>query len=244
MAPASGSGSGSLYVVAVPIGDPDDLTIRARRVLRNVAWVLAEDPSTTQRLLAHHRIATPVSSYHNLNKEEKTAVVLARLEEGHSMALVCDAGTPLVCDPGAYLVSRALRAGLAVVPVPGPSAVMAALSVAGVSAETFVFAGTMPPAGPRRRAFLLALRTEPRTQIVFASARDLPAVLKAVGAGAPDRPVVVASDLTRPGQRVVSGTVREVEARRGRAGLKGELTVVIGPEPRPASLRASPRRGK
>lgn len=241
---ASGRGRGSLYVVAVPIGHADDLTIRARRVLENVDWVLAEDPATSQRLLAHHRIATPLTSYHNLNKEEKTPVVLARLREGHSMALVCDAGTPLVCDPGAYLVGQVRGAGLAVVPVPGPSAVIAALSVAGVSAETFVFAGTLPPGGPRRRAFLSALRTEPRTQVVFASARDLPAILKAVRSSTPARPVTVASQLTRPGERVVSGTVREVEARRGRAGMKGELTIVIGPKGRPAPRRAPPRRRK
>lgn len=240
MTRASGSGRGSLYVVAVPIGDPDDLTIRARRILRDVAWVLAEDPAATQRLLAHHRIATPLTSYHNLNKEEKTAVVLARLREGHSLALVCDAGTPLVCDPGAYLVGHARRAGLAVVPVPGPSAVMAALSVAGVSADAFVFAGTMPPGGPRRRAFLGALRTEPRTQVVFASARDLPAILKAVASGGPARLLTVASDLTRAGERVVSGTVREVEARRRREALKGELTLVIGPKERAAPPPASP----
>lgn len=245
MTGASGSGPGSLYVVAVPIGEPDDLTIRARRVLEAVAWVLAEDPATTQRLLAHHRIATPLTSYHNLNKEEKTAVVLARLREGHSLALVCDAGTPLVCDPGAYLVGRARRAGLPVVPVPGPSTVTAALSVAGVSAETFVFAGTVPAGGARRRAFLSALRTERRTQVVFASARDLPAILKAVTSGRPDRRVTVASDLTRAGERVVSGPGRELETRYARSGLKGRLTVVIGPKgrERPAARRASRRRG-
>ena len=232
MTRASRRRSGSLYVVAVPIGDPDDLTIRARRVLDGVDWVLAEDPATTRRLFAHHGIATPLSSYHNRNKEEKTAVVIARLREGHSLALVCDAGTPLLCDPGAYLVGRARRAGLTVVSVPGPSAVLAALSIAGVPADTFVFAGTMPSRGPGRRAFISALRTEARTQVVFASAHDLPVIFQSVGSDTPGRWVTVASELTRPGERILSGTVRALGGRCGRAGLKGELTVVIGPKGR------------
>ncbi len=238
------SGPGSLSVVAVPIGNPEDLTIRARRVLEDAAWVLAEDPATTRRLLAHHRIATPLTSYHNLNKEEKTAVVLARLRQGHSLALVCDAGTPLVYDPGAYLVNQARRAGLSVVSVPGPSAVTAVLSVAGVSADTFVFAGTIPRGAARRRTFIRSLRTEPRIQVVFASAHDLPAVLKAIESVTPDRPAMVASELTGPRERILSGPVRGLTVQCARAGLKGELTVVIGPGGKPAATRKTPRRGK
>ncbi len=237
-------GAGSLYVVAVPIGHPDDLTIRARRVLEEVAWVLAEDPATTRRLLAYHRISTPLTSYHNLNKEEKTAVVLSRLREGHSLALVCDAGTPLVCDPGSYLVGHAQRAGLPVVPIPGPSAVMAALSVAGVSADAFVFAGTIPSGAAPRRTFLHALRSEVRTQVIFASARDLSAVLRAVRSTTPDRPVTVSSALTGPHERIMAGTARDLAAQCGRADLQGELTIVIGPGRKPGPARAAPRRGK
>lgn len=244
MTPIRNRGSGSLYIVAVPIGHPDDLTIRARRVLEDVAWVLAEDPVTTRRLLAHHRISTPLTSYHNLNKEEKTAVVLARLREGHSLALVCDAGTPLVCDPGAFLVGQAQRAGVAVVPIPGPSAVMAALSVAGVSADAFVFAGAVPSGPAPRRTFLLALRREPRTQVVFASPRDLSAVLRAVRSSGPNRSVVVSSGLTGPQERIVAGTARDLAALHRCADLQGELTIVIGPRGAPASARRVPRRGK
>ncbi|MGH7250684.1 MAG: SAM-dependent methyltransferase, partial [Nitrospiraceae bacterium] len=123
--------TGTLYIVSTPIGNPDDITVRAVRILNKVAIVAAEDPRCSQALLAHHAITTPLTSYHDLNKEEKTQVLIRRLEEGQSVALVSDAGTPVISDPGAFLVRQALASGIRVVPVPGPSAVLAALSASG-----------------------------------------------------------------------------------------------------------------
>src|SRR5574341_18993 len=147
--------AGILYIVGTPIGHPDDITLRAVRILKRVAIVAAEDPRCTQALFVRHAIHTPLTSYHNLNKEDKTPVLIRRLAEGQSVALVSDAGTPMISDPGAFLVTRALEAGIRVTPVPGPSAVLAALSASGLAGEAFVFLGSLPErAGPRRRLLL------------------------------------------------------------------------------------------
>src|SRR5579884_2220496 len=127
--------AGILYVVGTPLGHLDDLSPRALSILRDVDFIAAEDPAVTKSLLDRHDIATPVTSYQNLNKEAKTPVILKRLEEGETAALVCDAGTPGIVDPGCFLVRQALDRGITVSPIPGPSAVTAALSVSGLSAD-------------------------------------------------------------------------------------------------------------
>ena len=134
--------SGPLYLVSTPIGNPEDMTVRAIRILKEVAIVAAEDTSRTHSLLLHYGIDTPLTSYHDVNKDEKTPVLIRRLHEGQSIALVSDDGTPLISDPGAFLVAQALASGIRVVPVPGPSAVLAALSASGCPPRPLSIRGT------------------------------------------------------------------------------------------------------
>ena len=222
--------SGLLYVVSTPLGNVEDITLRALRVLKHVDVIAAEDPGQIQRLFRHYRIRTPVTSYHNLNKEEKAPVFLDRLEKGHSLALVCDAGTPLVCDPGAYLVRRALNAGIRVVPVPGPSAILAALAVSGFPGSPFVFRGFLPTAQAARRRALRAMRNDPCTSVLFESGPRLSATLLEIAAVSPRRQMVLACNLTKPDEVLLCGTARDVsrqwEASDRQHGLS-EITLVV-----------------
>jgi 16S rRNA (cytidine1402-2'-O)-methyltransferase len=143
--------SGILYVVATPIGNLEDVTLRALRILREVALIAAEDTRRTSRLLQHYSISTPATSLHEHNERRKSEQLIARLKAGESVALVSDAGTPLISDPGAYLVSQAHAAGVRVEPVPGPSAAMAAVSAAGFSEGVVHFVGFPPPRGSASR---------------------------------------------------------------------------------------------
>lgn len=158
---------GTLYVVGVPIGEADDLTIRALHLLRSVDVIASEDPRATQVLLAHHGVGTPITSYHHEIRDEKTAILLDRLLAGQSVALVSDAGTPAVHDPGAFLVRAAHSRGLSVVPVPGPSAVTAALSVSGMNGDEMTFLGHLPTDRRRRHRMLQRLAGARGTLILF-----------------------------------------------------------------------------
>src|SRR5438093_13415059 len=174
--------AGILYIVSTPIGNPDDITVRAVRILDKVATVPAEDPRCSQSLIAHHAITTPLTSYHDLNKEDKTLVLIRRLEEGQSVALVSDAGTPLISDPGAFFVRQALASGIRVVPVPGPSAVLAALSASGLAGEAFVFLGTLPRQKGRRSRLLTQMRGVDRPLVRYESRSRLRATLQQLDA--------------------------------------------------------------
>ncbi|MGH7261499.1 MAG: 16S rRNA (cytidine(1402)-2'-O)-methyltransferase [Nitrospiraceae bacterium] len=225
--------AGSLYIVGTPIGNPDDLSLRALRTLQDVAVIAAEDPQCTQALLIRHGITTPLTSYQNDNKEEKIPVLIQRLREGRSVALVSDAGTPAIVDPGALLICEALRQGIAVVPVPGPSALLAALSASGLPGDTFVFAGVLPARQAARRKFLRALRPDQRTIVLFESPRRLPAALKALRAALGNRRIILACNLTTPQERFFRGTIDEIIRAPTTRAIQGELTLVIeGAQPR------------
>src|SRR5687767_5052870 len=159
--------AGILYVVATPIGNLEDVTLRALRVLREVSLIAAEDTRRTARLLQHYSISTRTTSLHEHNEREKTAKLIERLRGGDSIALVSDAGTPLISDPGQNLVAEARRAGIRVEAVPGPSAILAALSSSGLAAATFVFLGFPPIRAKDRAAWLGGLRDESRLAIFF-----------------------------------------------------------------------------
>ena len=219
--------SGSLYIVGTPIGNPDDLSLRAIRTLRDVAVIAAEDPQCAQALLIRHGITTPLTSYQNDNKEEKIPVLIQRLREGQNVALVSDAGTPAIVDPGALLVSEALHKGIPVVPVPCPSALLASLSASGLPGDTFVFAGALPARPAARRALLRALRWEWRTLVLFESPRRLPAVLKALRAALGNRRIAVACNLTTPQERFLRGTLDEVIRTHALSTIEGEVTLVV-----------------
>lgn len=219
--------SGLLYLVSTPIGNPEDMTVRAIRILKEVAVVAAEDTSRTHSLFLHYGIDTPLTSYHDLNKDEKTPVLIRRLHEGQSIALVSDNGTPLISDPGAFLVTQALTCGIRVVPVPGPSAVLAALSASGLPSEAFVYQGYLPKKSTQRRLVLEALRTERRTLILFESPELVRSSLETILAVLGNRQIVLARELTKPREEFLRGTVEEVLVTWGPGLLQGEVTLVV-----------------
>ena len=219
--------AGSLFIVSTPIGNPDDLTLRALRTLKAVAVIAAEDPQRTQALMAQHGITTPLTSYQNDNKEDKIPVLLQRLQEGQSVALVSDAGTPAIVDPGARLIREALCRAISVVPIPGPSAILAALPASGLPGDAFVFAGPLPVRSAARDTLLRSLRAERRTIVCFESARRLPATLKALREEFGNRRIAVACNLTTLQEKWLRGTIDEIVQGRTAQAVQGELTLVI-----------------
>src|SRR6184192_502859 len=219
---------GVLYVVATPIGNLEDLTLRALRVLREVDLIAAEDTRHTRVLLSRHGISRPVTSYYDAVERARAPGIVEKLRAGASVALVSDAGTPRIADPGYHLVRGALEAGIPVVPVPGPSAVTALVSVAGFPAERFVFEGFLPTRPGPRAARLAALAREPRALVFFEAARRLAAFLAAAEAALGDREAAVARELTKRHEEILRGTLSDLRERVARrASLRGEVTVLV-----------------
>jgi 16S rRNA (cytidine1402-2'-O)-methyltransferase len=219
--------NGTLYVVGTPIGNLEDITARALRVLREVSLIACEDTRRTRALLSHFDIHTPTVSYYEHNKLARGPQIIRRLQEGQSVALVTDAGTPGISDPGFLLVREARAAGVPVVPVPGPAAVVAALSAAGVPADRFVFDG-FPPVKPGRRLNrLAALRDLDTTVVLYESPHRILATLEAIGAVFGEREIVVARELTKQFEEIVRATPAAHRARLEAAGVRGEFTVII-----------------
>lgn len=212
--PAGTVRSGSLYVVATPIGNLGDLSPRALETLKRVAAICAEDTRHTRQLLAHFGVERPLIALHEHNEDEIAWRLVTRLLAGESLALVSDAGTPLVSDPGFRLVRAARAAGVAVSPVPGPSALIAALSVAGLPSDRFVFEGFLPAKAAARRERLSALAGETRTLVFYESAHRIEDTLAdaAVAFGA-QRPATIARELTKLFETVLDGTLDELCAR-------------------------------
>ncbi len=242
--PSADEPAGTLYVVATPIGHFDDITVRALAVLRTADCIAAEDTRTTGRLLAHHRIKSHLISYHEHNEKRRTPQLMARLREGQTVALVSDAGTPTLSDPGFILVREAATAGISVHPLPGASAAVAALSVSGLPTDAFVFLG-FPPRKPNRlEAHLHALQKEPRTLIWYESPRRLLGLLKALERVMGDRPAVIGREMTKRYEEFLRSSLSElIESLEGREDLKGEITLLVAgcpptSEARPETLRA------
>jgi len=228
---------GVLYVVATPIGNLEDVTLRALAVLRSVDLIAAEDTRRTRILLEHHGIARPLTSYHDAVERRRAPALVERLREGARVALVSDAGTPGIADPGYHLVRGALAAGIPVVPIPGPSAVTAIVSVAGIPADRFVFEGFLPARAGQRAARLAALAREPRALVFLEAARRLPAFLAAAADALGDRPAVVARELTKRFEEILRGTLGSLRVEvETRAALRGEVTVLIGGVPEAAAI--------
>jgi 16S rRNA (cytidine1402-2'-O)-methyltransferase len=242
---ASGSGSagpGTLYVVATPIGNLEDVTLRALRVLREVDLIACEDTRRTRGLLSHFDIHVPVTSYFEHNKLAKGERIVTALRDGRSVALVTDAGTPGVSDPGFLLVRQAREAGIAVVPVPGPSAVVAALSAAGIPADRFVFDGFLPVKPGRRLNRLKALHALQMTVVCYESPHRILAALDGIAEVWGEVPVVIARELTKQFEEIAHGTPSELRARLAVAGPRGEFTLVISrPRPGPVEDETEPR---
>lgn len=243
---ASATPTGTLHVVATPIGNLGDISARARQVLAAVDAICAEDTRHTRQLLQHLGIERPLLALHEHNEEAQSQAVVARLLAGESLALVSDAGTPLVSDPGFRLVRAAREAGIRVSPVPGASALVAALSVAGLPSDRFVFEGFLPAKLKARREHLQALAGEPRTLIFYESSHRIEAALAdAVTAFGADRRAVLARELTKLFETVLDGTLAELAARVAADAdqRKGEFVLLVegAPEDADAALRAGLR---
>ena len=230
------NGAGVLYVVATPIGNLDDFTLRAIEVLKTVQRIAAEDTRHTRRLLQYHGIDTPMVALHEHNERQVMGRILGWLEQGASIALVSDAGTPLISDPGFPLVRECRRRGLRVSPVPGPSAMLAALSVSGLPADSFCFHGFLPRQAPARREKLKQLAKAGGTSIFYESAHRIAGMLEdCCQVLGPVREGVVARELTKQYEEVLSGTLCELARMVEGDPLrrKGEFVVLIAPPRKP-----------
>lgn len=226
--------SPGLYVVATPIGNLGDMTYRAVETLKTADLVLCEDTRHTAKLCAAYDIRTRRSAYHEHNAEEARPAILARLQEGAAIALVSDAGTPLISDPGFKLVRAAREAGHPVYPIPGPSAAIAALSAAGVPSDRFLFAGFPPPKAAARETFLRELVALDATLVFYEAPQRLAQTLDAMAAVfGPERCGVVARELTKLHEEFRSGPLAEL-AHAFDEGGKGEIVVIVEPPTRPA----------
>lgn len=215
------------YLVSTPIGNLGDMTSRAVETLREVDLVLAEDTRPARRLLAAHGIETPVSSYHDHNKERVAPRVLAMLAEGKRIALVSEAGTPVVSDPGYYLVRRLIEEGISYTAIPGPSAVLQALVLSGLPPDRFTFYGYVPRKAGQRRRLLLEAGGSYGTAILFESPHRLVRTLEEMAEILGEREVVVARELTKLHEEVRRGTADGLAAHYREAGVKGEVTLLV-----------------
>jgi 16S rRNA (cytidine1402-2'-O)-methyltransferase len=218
---------GTLYVVATPIGNLEDVTLRALRVLREVALIAAEDTRRTARLLQHYSIPTPTTSLHEHNEHARTPGLIGRLLAGDSIALVSDAGTPVVSDPGARLVAAAHAQSIRVEPVPGPSAVVASLSASGMGGDGFVFVGFPPSRSKARKEWLRGLAKEGRPIVLFEAPHRIGQTLTALHAELGDRVVAIARELTKTHEILAVRPISEWIANPPLA--RGEFTLVLSP---------------
>jgi len=224
--------TGKLYIVATPIGNLEDITLRAIRILKECDFIACEDTRQTRKLLEHFGITTPAVSYHEHNEAARAAELVGKMEEGSNIALVSDAGTPLVSDPGYRLVRAAIDAGIAVIPIPGPSAALSALSAAGLPSDAFRFCGFLPPKSSQRRRVLEDVKAETATLIFYETPHRIINALKDIAAVMPLRPVAIARELTKIHEEFLRGTASEIrEILAARPSVKGEFTVLIGKAP-------------
>jgi 16S rRNA (cytidine1402-2'-O)-methyltransferase len=215
---------GTLFVVATPIGNLEDITVRALRVLRDVALIAAEDTRRTARLLARHAIATPTTSLHEHNEARKSPSILARLRAGEDIALVSDAGTPTVSDPGTDLIRQAYEAGIRVEPVPGPSAVTAALSICGLSTDRFAFFGFPPTSRTERSIWFEQVTGFNGVVVFFEAPHRIRLTLEELQRVAGDTPVCITRELTKFHEELVKGPISVVLPHLATA--RGEYTVI------------------
>lgn len=221
--------TGTLYIVSTPIGNLGDLTLRALAVLREVAAVLAEDTRHTRRLLDHYEVRTPMLAYHEHNEARATPALVARLVAGEALALVSDAGTPLLSDPGARLVRAAIDAGVTVAPVPGASALLAALVAAGLDATRFTFYGFLARKGRERTEAIADLAALRHTAVLYeAPGRTAETLAELAAACGAERPAAVARELTKQFEEVRRGTLAELATYYVDTPPRGEVVLVVG----------------
>jgi 16S rRNA (cytidine1402-2'-O)-methyltransferase len=220
-----------LYLVATPIGNLEDITLRALRILKEVDQIACEDTRHTQKLLSHYNIQKPLVSYHEHNELTRAPELVVAMEQGAQIALVSDAGVPLVSDPGYRLVTLCLRHRIPVVPIPGPSALLAALSASGLPNEEFLFAGFLPARSGERRRALERLRIEDRTIIFYEAPHRIEETLIDAHEILGDRPACIAREVTKLHEEFRRGSLAELAASLAEKPARGEITLLIGPVP-------------
>jgi 16S rRNA (cytidine1402-2'-O)-methyltransferase len=228
-----------LYLVATPIGNLEDITLRALRILKEVDQIACEDTRHTQKLLSHYNIQKPLVSYHEHNELTRAPELVLAMEQGAQIALVSDAGVPLVSDPGYRLVTLCLRHHLPVIPIPGPSALLAALSASGLPNEEFLFAGFLPARSGERRRALERLRIEDRTIIFYEAPHRIEETLADAGEILGNRPACIAREVTKIHEEFRRGSLAELAASLADKPARGEITLLIGPVP--ADEKSAPR---
>jgi 16S rRNA (cytidine1402-2'-O)-methyltransferase len=221
--------SPGLYLVATPIGNASDITLRALHVLRHADAVFAEDTRVTLKLLALHGLNRPLHSYREHNADSAEEAILRELMEGRAVALVSDAGTPLISDPGQRLVESVAAKGIPVIPIPGPSAALAALTASGIATGTFLFHGFLPARATERRRAIRDVERVPATLIFFEAPSRLAEALADLAALLGPRPAAVARELTKLHEEIRRGTLEELAAAYENAEVKGEIAIVVGP---------------
>jgi 16S rRNA (cytidine1402-2'-O)-methyltransferase len=218
---------GILYIVATPIGNLEDISLRALRVLKEVDLIAAEDTRHTELLLKRHGIQTSLTSYHEHNERTKTATLVKRLQDGQMIALVSDAGTPTISDPGFRLVRAAVAAGIQVTPIPGPSALLAVLSASGQPTDRFVFEGFLPARQTERRARLQGIRNEARTVIFYEAPHRVKETLRDLEQVLGNREIVLAREVSKVHEEFLRGRTSDVSRQIAEREIKGEITLVI-----------------
>jgi len=229
--------TGTLYVVATPVGNLEDITFRAVRILKEVDLIAAEDTRHTARLLSHYNIKNTVLSCHEHNELQRLELLLDKLSQGKNIALVSDAGTPTISDPGYQLVKKVAKEGIRVVPVPGPSAAIAGLSVSGLPTDSFLFMGFLHRKKGRRHRVLQGLKNERSTLIFYESPRRIIVLLEELISTVGDRPAMVAREITKIHEEFLRGTLSQIlETLRARPFVKGECVIFVAwKEPVPAT---------
>lgn len=221
--------SGTLYLVATPIGNLEDITLRALGVLKSVDLIACEDTRHTRKLLSHYKISKPTISYHEHNERERAPELVRKLEAGTDIALVSDAGTPLVSDPGFRLVREAIERRIRVVPIPGPSAFVAALAASGLPSDEFTFAGFLPPRRSARRARLSALAGTKTTLIFYEAPHRIRETLDDAREILGDRPSALARELTKLYEEFLRGSLSEIASSLEPGDVRGEMVLIVGP---------------
>lgn len=239
---ASGRTAGSLYIIGTPIGNLEDITLRAIRTLKEVDLIACEDTRRTQKLLNHYEIRTRTTSYHEHNEMTRAAELIIELEEGSHIALVSDAGMPVISDPGYRLVKLAIRHGIRVIPIPGASAFVAVLAAAGLAVDEFRFLGFLPAKRLARQKALEEVSRDPKTQVFYEVPHRIQETLAEVRRILGDRHVVVAREVTKVYEEFLRGSASEVLGHLKKKPLKGEITVLVG-APSPEDNSGSSRAG-
>jgi len=221
--------TGTLYIVATPLGNLEDITLRAIRILKEASVIACEDTRRTVKILNRYEIRTPLFIFHEYNKVRAGKSILRRLRDGDSVALVSDAGTPAISDPGYELVREAIGAGVPIEVVPGPSALVAALVVSGLPTDHFTFEGFLPARREKRRKAMQGLAAGTRTMIFYESPQRLAAFLHEAAEIFGDRQACVVRELTKVHEEILRGSLSELDAEiSGRGSVLGEVTIVIG----------------